>query len=752
MNLAADLAARVRRLDAALEARPEDARLLAARAGLKRHPEVALYSEAVEDAERAAALAPKEPWARGEFARALAAAGRTEDAERVLGAAGRTEPGWMTAERALLALAGGRPEQALAHARRARARDPRGPEASLALAAALARSGLWDEAAKEARRAAVATEAEPMRRPGAHAPEPWALLADLEAARGRYAASAQARLRALSTGGSPGWPLPVDGEEREKTLSGLKGLALARPRDAWAWAWLGQIQAQAGLERDAGISFSRALKLDAGHAAARAWRATLRESLGDLPGALADLSRARRCESAGLSAAALARERGRLELCLGKTESAVKTLKRAVALGGGRPETRRLLAEALTRLERREEAREALDLCLEESPNFRDVYAERAALRPKGDSSGADNDRARASGSSLVVMGVRDPLTGFGPAEGPAVEGRGRAVVDPRLELVGVLQGALDPVPASPKARRLLPEMAEYEEEARRRFSSAVDGELREAFGRMATARGNKDFPWFGVSQMMMEVSLPPALAPSSPAWRAAEDLALLSRMRRFVERTRFSEFVSARRPLYARWTAPLDQIMRREDYAATVSAYAGRRASAYYDVVLAPLLRGVRLRAILRGPDGARGSRTVLSPLSGDEALETYRSADKSWLLWTGWHETLHMFLDPWCGLYEPESRRYAGVYPSLPKHVRRKNWMDSFSEHFVRAATQRLLRARLGAGAQRKLELLDRAEGYHHHAPLARALDEYESHRDRYPTLLAFMPRWMRAWEASR
>jgi hypothetical protein len=176
-----------------------------------------------------------------------------------------------------------------------------------------------------------------------------------------------------------------------------------------------------------------------------------------------------------------------------------------------------------------------------------------------------------------------------------------------------------------------------------------------------------------------------------------------------------------------------------------------GREVHAYYDVVLTPLLRGARIRAILLDDEGARGARTVLGPLSSPEELHDCLIApDQDALLWTGWHEHLHTLLDPWCGLYEPEAARFAPLYATLPRMAKRKNWMDSFSEHHVRAVTQRMLLLRRGKKAQEKLAETDRKEGYRFTDALTAALEPYEKDRKKWPTLLDYIPTWLKTWES--
>lgn len=690
------------------------------------------YSSAVEDALAAVSLAPADPAARAALARALARAGRLDEAAEAVEQALSAAPGtaWLAAEKALLLLARGRAGQALAAAREAAALDAADPAAALALAAALARNG---RAAEALGALAPALKAKKGFGLGAPAPHPLALAADLLAAERRWKEAAKARAEAAKAGLPPAWPAPAD---LEATLSGLAALE----QDAWTRAWRGQLLADAGRDEEALEQLGAALKLSRSHRPARAWRARLNAKLGRLKEALADAK----------AAGGLALLEGDLLAALGQGKAAAAAYARAAKEGPDRPQARLRRALVLEAMGKAEEASLELGKALEGDPSLRPAYEARARLRrARGDAAGAASDAARAAGAP-VPRGVRDPETDQGPGEGPPQRRLGRAMVDARLELAGLLQSRLTKAEVPAFCRAGAPEMAAYVEEALRRFGPQLDMGLVDAFGRTASARANPDFPWYAIAQMMMGVSELPLMRPRTAAWRHGEDLRFLDQLRRFAERSRFHEWVDGHEKLFERWTAKLRPLVDREPYAETVAAYVGRPVHAYYDVVLTPLLRGARIRAILLDQDGNRGARTVLGPLTSQaEFDECLVNPDPDALLWTGWHEHLHTLLDPWCGLYEPEAARFEKLYATLPRMARRKDWMDSFSEHHVRAVTQRLLLARRGKKAMDALAEGDREEGYRFTDALTAALETYEKHRDRWPTLLDFMPAWLKTWE---
>lgn len=724
------------RLAARDPSRPEPAAL---KAELLRRGAGSRPGEALESARRALELSGGADWARGVLARALAGAGLPDDAERALPATATAA--WLRAERALLLLARGDTKAGTAEARAARRADPLDPDAALALAAALARAGDYAECLACLPAARRARKGPPASLPGAPWPDPDELEAEVLSLLGRVEDSARARRKkALGP-----WPLPAGTAERAALLEGLRALCRRRPRDAWAWAWLGEALGRDGREAEGVGCLERAARLPGAPARAKLWLA-------------AALARAGRADAALSAARAAARDRacrgeaeslsGALLASLGRGPAAVAAFRRAVSAGADRPDARASLAEVLLALGRADEARVELDKALEERPGHDRAAALRAGLRAAvGNAEGAAHDRARVVRSPSSA--ARGPENDYGPGEGPPQPGRGAALVDPRVELAGLLQRALEgaAVPAFFEAGA--PEAAAYAREACARFAPRIPRATLEDFRRVAAARGNAAFPWFGITQMLMSVSPPPALRPVRRAWRDAADLRLLEGLKSFAADSGFWSYLRARRPAFARLVRPLAGAVAREDYAGAVGRYAGRRPDAYYHVVVSPLLRGVDIRAILLGDDGARGARTLLCPSTSPEALRAALTPDRDFLHWSGWHELLHPLLDPWTGLHEAEVRAFEGVYARVPRSARRKDWFDCFSEHLVRAATQRMIAGRFGEPAGARLAAMDDKEGYGFARALAGELRSYEEDRARYPSLLDFLPRWIAAWK---
>jgi hypothetical protein len=68
---------------------------------------------------------------------------------------------------------------------------------------------------------------------------------------------------------------------------------------------------------------------------------------------------------------------------------------------------------------------------------------------------------------------------------------------------------------------------------------------------------------------------------------------------------------------------------------------------------------------------------------------------------------------------------------------------WLDCANEHLVRAVTARLAHHHIGAEAGRQALRDESGRGFRYIHALARRLEEYENHREAYPTFASFFPR---------
>lgn len=760
-------------VEAKIAAGGDDAWLFALRGEVKRAPGLGKESEAAEDAARASAAAPDCFWIRGYAGRAFAQSGKLAEAKLNLDRALELAPqcGWALEERALVRLALGDAEGGRQDAVKA--------GADLTLASCLLGAGKPAEALEALTRAQAAAEEADRSFPGAARPDALVMRFETLRGLGRWTDAART-LRELALGARRfTWTAPeADARRLAESLRDLS-LASATPElKAWLGFWKGDALLRLSRLEEADKELSAAVAADGALFWPRAWRAWCRLRLGKLAEAAPDADAALALpEGKKAWRAQLLGLRGELGVRLGDCAGAAADLTLALEAGAKPAGPTFARARAYAALGKIKEAQSDLNAVLALEPRHAPACLLRAQLRSKqGNLAGAlcDLNRAKAlgkPGETWLKLEPPDPEAARGSTVAPARR-LGEAAVEPLIELVGLIQAVLDGRPflidaVKPRGEstkgdttrnrqekmtatrgprsgpEIAAEMTLYAQEAVARFSPHIDAPLREVFLRAVAIQGNAASPWYGLSQMMMSVTQPPRLKGTGPEWRHPENMRLLAGLETFIERSGFWDFFESRRPQFAKWTRDIRAIMCREAYAERVSGYVGVSINAYYDVILSPLLRDVTLCAILKS-DGAMGARTVMCPLS--HVSEFYRAYDEDYLLWRGWHEILHMVIDRWTEAHLPEIAPLEPLHALLKGGARRHDWRDCVAEHMVRAVTQRILRQTRGRLAMARLAQRDRLEGYLFQDKFAKSLEVFETSRGVYPTLLDYLPEWLK------
>ncbi|MBI5629767.1 MAG: DUF4932 domain-containing protein [Elusimicrobia bacterium] len=770
-------------------------RLYALRAEAERTPVVAQYSRSLEDLEKAAELEPGTAWMLGYHAKALAQSGRFAEAQERLGQALKLAPeyAWILAEKALVSLAQNRVEQGLCDARRAQELNASSALCRLALAACLRRSGENSRALEALEGVVGLTEAGEGRAvEGCRPPDPDELRFELCRALGDYRGAAASLERAARAGRRIPWTQDWEGPHAlERGLGEVDRALAACGPGPWLHFWRGGILAGLGRHKEAFRDLEAALGADPSFSRAWALKAWLGILAAQPKNALRDAEKALELSPDRVSRAQLLGLKARALAALENCKEAGAQLAKALELAPDNFAYRLNKAELGLAMGRITEAEEDSRLALDLRPADARGLLLRSQLRLlRGNAEGALSDLGqalRADGGFAYerIRGLRRRMSNSsaerldaagcwrvefsGPfcqpprlewqkpqdiPSGPFRQGRpprprrggdlGRAGVDPCVELAGLLKLLLtrDPAPAAVFNRASCD--PSFLDRVLERFSPFVDEALLESFRGVAEASGNRNFPWLGITQMMLGLSEPPRLAVRTTAWHRGEDLELLRRIREFVVRSDYMEFFRSSSDFFESWAAPARSVVEGEAYCDTVSAYIGVELGAFYDLVISTLLRDVDLDALLEFNDGSRGARSVVCPLSSEPAYERAYRRDR--LLWKGWHELLHLAVDHWRGFYEDEVEALHPLHARVGPGAKRKSWSDCVSEHMVRAATQRILLRRRGAKAQEALAEEDRLNGYVFQDALAAALEEYENNRARYPTLLDFFPKWLK------
>lgn len=315
--------------------------------------------------------------------------------------------------------------------------------------------------------------------------------------------------------------------------------------------------------------------------------------------------------------------------------------------------------------------------------------------------------------------------------------------VDPRLELLGVVQ-RLAGREAFP------PDDAEYARLVDERF-----GALRgHPAVRLYAELGAGPFDPLGV--VLLHYSDPPELALKDPSLavpfadgeRDGERLlSFLWQLRDFSARSGFPEFFREQRPRYARVEAAARAELGPLDPEAAFGRYAGLDLQIRRHYALS-LLYSPRLRnsyiipypdvATLGRHDGPFDVWTMFQSLGGQAARKRAGAAAFAVPSPELWQESLFVFVEPALYYFEHLRPFDAAAYYGPDAAACRADHLDC-----VKSAVVAALLDRLNAGGPPPPTAKPDYEG-----ALRARLREYESHRDRYPTLWDFLPRLLSAY----
>ena len=173
-----------------------------------------------------------------------------------------------------------------------------------------------------------------------------------------------------------------------------------------------------------------------------------------------------------------------------------------------------------------------------------------------------------------------------------------RASVDPRIELLGLVQRRLEGGEVPWHVRLLAPGMARYLEASARFAAGAIADDEAAALGALLKEPGQ----WFSAARLLLKCGPLPGLEfKGQPGQHEGE---LLERLRGVAARSGFEAFFASHAAGFEAWTAALSQALEGDDPGAVVADYLGVSLEAGYRVVLTPTLRRVPL-GVLSASEG---------------------------------------------------------------------------------------------------------------------------------------------------
>lgn len=226
--------------------------------------------------------------------------------------------------------------------------------------------------------------------------------------------------------------------------------------------------------------------------------------------------------------------------------------------------------------------------------------------------------------------------------------------------------------------------------------------------------------------------------------WSTSSARKFLECARQFVKDTRFKEFIQSHQPLYQIAVSRIQELLRMHGHLEWFPEFFGARPQARFTVAVGMLNGGGSYGPRCRTDDGREEYYCILGVWKIDAKGLPFFDRD---MLAIVVHEFCHSYSNPivkqHLGQLEPAGRK---IFPYVAAAMARQaygSWQSMMYESLVRACVIRYsynyegpVAARLAIDAEKKNRFLWIKE-------LSDLLAEYETHRERYPTLEAFMPR---------
>ena len=233
----------------------------------------------------------------------------------------------------------------------------------------------------------------------------------------------------------------------------------------------------------------------------------------------------------------------------------------------------------------------------------------------------------------------------------------------------------------------------------------------------------------------------PPSL---DSRWTPEEARAFLGELRKFAAESRFPEFVAAHRELYLRAEGRAKQRLDKEGHLEWFPEFFGERPGSRFTLALGLLNGPNNYGPHVRLPDGTEELYSILGAWAKDAKGDpTFGSG----VVETVIHEFCHSYTNPIVDRHEAELEPAGeALYASVSGAMERQaygSWKTMMYESLVRACTLRYIRRHQGLMAAWLRSQEERGRQFLWVDDLSRFLDEFEGHRDRYPTLESFAPR---------
>jgi hypothetical protein len=331
----------------------------------------------------------------------------------------------------------------------------------------------------------------------------------------------------------------------------------------------------------------------------------------------------------------------------------------------------------------------------------------------------------------------------------PREPARVRVVVDPRVELVAVVE-YLSGYAVRPGL------ITSYDVDYKRDVEAAFARFRAHRAVKLFDELSREGFAFDAPIAAVLHCDAPPALAPrtamdESIASRAGSPARLdefLGALRDFARESELQSFLDRERALFNSIEAEGRASLAAVD-AGMLESYFGETRSAY-TIVLSPLLHHGGFGPRIRMPDGSMEVYSVGGPHAASGGKPTFGTQEE--FRYVVWHEFGHSFVNPLVERFGERIDRTDVLYDALRDRMHARgygNWRTCVYEHIVRACTVRFTFRELGATEGKKALEEETSKGFAHLPALCAKLEEYEHDRARWPSLAAFFPQLVLVFE---
>jgi hypothetical protein len=320
-----------------------------------------------------------------------------------------------------------------------------------------------------------------------------------------------------------------------------------------------------------------------------------------------------------------------------------------------------------------------------------------------------------------------------------------RVIVDPRVELLSlVFHLAGNPEYSQGRVQS-------YTHDAERHFDGFAADEVVQLARELRRTRGvsydavmSMAVHVADASQLRLRVPLDPWPDGLDRRWTASGVTDFLAAARQFVKDAAFKQFIEQHQALYATTTARMQALMDKEGHLEWFPSYFGERSEATFTLALGLLNGGCCYGPHFRDANGSEELYCVLGVWRTDAQGVPEFTRD---MLSTVVHEFCHSYANAvihrhYSELKPAGEKLFRGVSAKMRSQAY-SNAQTMLCESLVRACVVRYRLRYEGADAAQREIAAQQKRGFLWTKEMSVVLGDYETHRDRYPTLESFSPR---------